>query len=245
MRTIQLLALTGLLATCPAAQDSPLPLAYRDGSAVHRLRVVCAQKHYGRIDDLVVAVPSGRIVAAVVAMRTDGEVRRVVVPWSRLGYVATTNLLQLGDCPESDGTLPAFDPTKIGVARRPHDDGTPGEVEGTALLSALGDRVALRDGNASLCGVTLELTSGHVAFLDLSTVKGEVGDGERHPVPWGALAFDLDEASAPRLRLRLDETRAVLEAAPTLLEVVVEDPLYRRQLYTLHEVVRPEYDVEV
>jgi hypothetical protein len=37
-------------------------------------------------------------------------------------------------------------------------------------------------------------------------------------------------------------TKAQLESAPTLIEVIVQDPLYRARVYACFGVRRPEYD---
>ena len=73
-----------------------VPVVLRDLSLVQRLRVVCSDRHFGRVDDLVVELPSGRVVGVVVTMAAEAEPRTVLVPYDALQYEPPTNLLRLG-----------------------------------------------------------------------------------------------------------------------------------------------------
>ncbi len=240
-------AAVAALAAGAAAQDQERqrPLVFRDFAAVQRLRVVCEQKHFGRVEDFVTELPGGRVVAVVVAMTVADGTRRVAVPYEEVAFDTTANQLLLGPCREGDPPHPSFDPTKIGVTPRANDDGSPGGLEGTVLLSGLArTKVGLDDGTAQVQGVTLELTSGHVAFLEVAAVDRRAGDAELRPVPWGAFAFAAEGgADAPRqLAVKLARSKAALAAAPSLLDVIVEDPLYRGKLYAFHKTPPPAYE---
>jgi len=228
-----------------AAVSQETSLAYRDFGVVQRMRVVCSQKHFGRIQDLVVDIPSGRLSAAIVSMvAEDKEITSVVVPYEKLHYDPQTNLLRLGTCLEHDHDFPLFDPEQIRIVGRQGDGD--GELRGTTLLSRLAtSQVALAAGTARAHEATVELTSGHVAFLDLATGKGRVGDPELHPVPWSATSFllaDADKDQTPLLSLPIEPAR--LAEAPTLLEIIVQDPNYRGLVYTYFKAPRPAFDTE-
>ena len=111
-----------LLAAAAAAQGEARPLVWRDFTAVQRLRVVCSNKHFGRLDDLLVAVPGGQITAAVVTMPQAQGPRRVVVPFAELQLDSGANLLQLAACTEEGHVYAAFDPESLGVTARVGDD---------------------------------------------------------------------------------------------------------------------------
>lgn len=230
-----------------AAQSAPPLAAYRDFAALQRLRVVCAKQHFGRLVDLIAEVPSGKLVAAAVAMATDGGTETVAVPFHCLQYDAQNNLLQLGPCIDEGESYPAFDPGQVKVTPVSDADGKPtGDVTGTVSVARLLQCAVALDGGATgaVRGVTLELSSGNVAFLDVASAKQPVGDNQLHPAPWAAfrLAIGDDQRDAGAPGLSLPMTAAGLDATPTLVEVIVQDPLYRTRAYEAFRVPRPPYD---
>jgi hypothetical protein len=235
--------LSALLAVTATAQDRDPEPAWRDVSLVQQLRVVCEQKHFGRVQDLIAEIPGGRVTAAVVTMTADKGSKTAVVPFQALRYDAQANLLRLGTCLAED-EYPAFDPSQVKVGKG--DDGGDGALVGTVLVSRLaGSAVALQDGStASAQGLTLELASGHVAFVDIAAGRERAGDRELHPVPWSVVRLAADQSpgggKAPLLALPM--TRAALAAAPTLVDVIVPDPLWRARIYTAFGVRRQEFD---
>lgn len=246
MHRAALLLLAGwTCATATVAQDRPDEAVFRDFTLVQRMRVVCANKHFGRVLDLVAEMPSGRITAAAVAMGAPAGPKAVVVPFHCLRYEAQSNLLQLGTC-VADDDYPAFDPSRFRVGRQPAEDGGEGELAGSVLLSRLaGSLVQLQGGTTGSAQLlTVELQSGNLAFVDVAAIRGQAGDGERHPVPWSCLRFVADEASdrdkMPLLALPMTKER--LGTAPTALEVILEDPLYRQRVYSVFGVPRPSFD---
>jgi hypothetical protein len=227
------------LAAAAAAQDQEP--TFRDSTLVQRLRVVCSRKHFGRVQDLIAEVPSGRITGAVVVMAGDKGSQTVVVPFRCLQYDARTNVLQLGACSQDGEDFPAFDPAQVKVAGT--GDGPDRAVAGTVLVSRLAaSAVRLQDETTgSAQGLTVELASGHVAFLDVAASSERAGDNGLHPVPWSAVRFVADESGEQPL-LALPAPRERLEGAPTLVDVIVQDPLYRARVYAFFGVSRPEYD---
>lgn len=230
-----------------ASQETDRKLVFRDLAQVQQLRVVCSQRHFGRIEDLVVDVPSGRVRAAVVTMQLEAKAVTVLVPFADLRYEPNANLLQLASCLEKDDKPEAFDPTTLRVTVVPPANGGAARAEGSVLASRLrASTVQLQGaGPGSVQGLTLELTGGHVAFLDLAGNRERAGDAQLHPVPWAALGFVSDglasgqAASAPMLAMA--KTAAELAAAPNLIDIIVSDPLYRAKVYAVWGG-RPEYD---
>lgn len=247
-RSPHLLGSLLVLLASAGAQD-PTALVFREFSSVQRLRVVCSQQHFGRIDDLVAEVPSGRLVAAVVTMHDEPQSRMVSVPFAELRYEPGANLLQLANCASKDGAYATFDPAAVKVAPQVPPTGGAAEPKGIVLVSRLQHGlVQLKDGGpGSAQGLWIELTGGHVAFLDLANGRERAGDADLHPVPWAALRFVDDglgaggapKAAAPTLALA--KTAAELAAAPNLIQIIVADPLYRAKLYAVFGV-RPVFE---
>jgi hypothetical protein len=240
--TVALLA--ALLPTAATAQDQEP--AFRDFALVQRLRVVCSRQHFGRVQDLIAEVPSGKITGAVVVMTTGKGDQTVVVAFRGMQYDAKANVLQLGPCAETDGQYPAFDPSQVKVTARTGDGVDRTALEGTVLVSRLAaSAVALQDKTTgSVQGLTLELASGHVAFLDVAAARERAGDRELHPVPWSAVRFaaDATEGGGKLPLLAVPMTKARLESAPTLIEIIVQDALHRARVYTFFGVGRPDFD---
>ena len=137
---------------------------YRDFSHVQRMRVTCEHKHFGRVLDLAAAVPIGKLTVAVITMNTDQGSREVAVAFDLLSYDAQSNLLNLGPCLGEEQSQTPFDSAKIKVTRKQTDAGDD-EFGGSVLVSSLASS-SLRlqnNGEGSLQGGVLELTSGHVA----------------------------------------------------------------------------------
>lgn len=237
---------TFALAVAPA-QERVAGVFYRDFSLVQRLRVVCSDKHFGRLDDLIVELPSGRVRAAVVSIVLDKGLHTVLVPYEGLQYEPSTNLLQLGNCLQKEEAYPPFDATAVKIVSKARDDGQQ-ELEGTMLVSRLArSGLALAAaGVGSVQGLTLELGSGHVAFVDAAVGKERAGDGELHPVPWSALRLQADATAdgAKLPLLALNMTKEALAAAPNLVEIIVQSPLYRARVYAFFAVRRPAFDTE-
>ncbi|MCB9887590.1 MAG: hypothetical protein H6838_19015 [Planctomycetes bacterium] len=235
-----------LLAAAAAAQGEARPLVWRDFTAVQRLRVVCSNKHFGRLDDLLVAVPGGQITAAVVTMPQAQGPRRVVVPFAELQLDSGANLLQLAACTEEGHVYAAFDPESLGVTARVGDDGSVGEPAGLMSVAALSrGAVALAEGEAKAHGATVEMSRGHLAFLDLA-VAPRPGDAELHPVPWAALRWQERAGEGQRSRwvLQLPRSAAALAATPDRIDVIVSDPLYRAKVHAAFEVRPPDYETD-
>lgn len=232
-----------------AAQEAERKLVFREFAQIRQLRVVCSQRHFGRIEDLVVDVPSGRLRDAVVTMQVEAAVVTVLVPFEDLTYEPNANLLQLANCPEQEGKREPFDPAILRVVEVTPPPGGPARPEGRVLASRLrASTVHLQAGGpGSVQGLTLELTSGFVAFLDLATSHERAGDADLHPVPWAALSFVADGLGAARAAkptapvLALAKTAAELAAAPNLIDIIISDPLYRAKVYALWGG-RPEFD---
>lgn len=238
-------AAIAVLAPLPA-QEPETAAVYRDLSLVLRLRVTCEQQHFGRLVDLVAEVPSGRITGAVVTMAVGDEPRTVLVPFGELRFDARTNLLQLGSCLLQEAKYPPFDPATVKVVAA-DGDGEPAMATGTVLLSRLQQGpVALQSDAGSVQGLTVELTSGHVAFVDLAAGTERAGDAELHPAPWSALRVLLRRtaAGAGQVALALGRTAAELRTAPNLVEIIVQNPLYRARVYKWFGVPRPDFDRE-
>ncbi|MEZ6038382.1 MAG: hypothetical protein R3F29_12940 [Planctomycetota bacterium] len=231
-----------LCAALPTCQEPPATPLFREFALVQRLQVVCAHRHFGRVLDLIAEVPSGVITGAVVTMRVDAGERRVVVPFANLRYDAAGHLLQLEGCAD-DAVFPAFEAGKLEV-RRSGDDGA---VTGAVLVSALANAKLQLDGGAtgSTQGATVELSSGHVAFLHMAASTQRAGDAELHATPWAALTF-VDGAAADdaptTLAIRLAKTAAALTDTPALNEAILSDPLYRPFVYRAFGVPPPDYD---
>lgn len=245
MQSVLFAAAATLCAALPICQEPAAKPLFREFALVQRLQVVCAHRHFGRVLDLIADVPSGEITAAVVAMRGDDDgARRVVVPFANLRYDQSGHLLQLQGCAE-DAAFPTFDGAKIGVRRTRDDDGT-ARVEGSALVSALASaKVALDGDKGSAQGATIELASGHVAFLHVAAGEQRAGDPELHATPWAALTFAdaaTDGDAAPTLAIRLAKTAAALADAPALHEAILSDALYRPFVYRAFGVPPPPYD---
>ncbi len=233
-----------LTAAAAAAQEQPRPLVWREFAAVQKVRVVCSNKHFGRLDDLLVAVPGGQLTAAVVTMPHAQGPRRVVVPFADLQFDAGTNLLQLAACTDEDHVYAAFDPTSLGVTARAGDDGGIGEPAGLASVAALSTgAVVLTEGKATAHGAIVELSRGHLAFLDLAVTE-RPGDAELHPVPWAALRWQerAGEGAARSWVLQLPHTSAALTATPDRIAVIVSDPLYRAKVHAAFGVRPPDYE---
>lgn len=236
-------AAIAVLAPLPAQEQEAGPV-YRDLSLVLRLRVTCEQQHFGRLVDLVAEVPSGRIAGAVVTMAVGDESRAVLVPYGELRFDARTNLLQLGTCLLHEAKYPPFDPATVKVTAV-DGDGDPAMATGTVLLSRLQHGpVALQSDPGSAQGLTVELTSGHIAFVDLAAGTERAGDAELHPTPWSALRVLLRRTAdgAAQVALALGRTAPELRAAPNLVEIIVQNPLYRARVYKWFGVPRPDFD---
>lgn len=234
-----------VMATIPAQEAK---LVFRDFPQLQKLRVVCSHRHFGRLDDLVADVPSGRLRGAVVTMQVDAKSHSVLVPFEELAFQPGANLLELRHCAEKDASYEPFDPATVRVVTQPSGDGSPPTVVGTVLVSRLQQgRLRLRQGGTgSVQGVTLEMTSGHLAFLDLATTRERAGDSELHPVPWSAVrlledGLDNRATGSAAPTLALDKTAGELAAAPNLVEVIVSDPLYRAKVYAVFGG-RPAFD---
>lgn len=240
--TVSVAFAMALSATMSVAQERDGDPSHRDFSQVQRARVVCSQQHYGRVQDLVADVPSGRIVTAVVAMNTDQGTRQIAVPYDKMTYDARNNLLRLEPCPAEDESYPVFDPTKVKVTGT--GEGEDAQLAGTVLVSRLARaRVALQgEATAVAQGLTVELASGHVAFVDLGREAG-AGDADLHPVPWAALRFAADATENGKdALLALEKSEAELGKAPNLIQIIVQDPLRRAMVYRFFGVAAPEWD---
>ena len=226
------------------AQDAPRPLVWRDFAAVQQLRVVCSNRHYGRLDDLLVEVPSGRLTAAVVGLPGATGPRRVVVPFADLQFDTATNLLQLAACPDEQHVYAPFDPAGLGVTAPVAGDGSVGEPAGVLSVATLArGPIALRDGAAAAHGATLELSRGHLAFLDVGQAA-RPGDAELHPVPWAALGWRQVAGGDAQgaWSLRLARAREELGATPSRIDVILSDPLYRAKVHVAFDVRLPDYE---
>lgn len=246
-RVVHVLLVASLLPGAPCAQAEPPPIAYRDFASVQRLRVVCQKQHFGRVVDLIAELPSGKLTAAIVAMATDGGTQTVAVPFHCLRYDAQSNLLQLGPCLDEDETYPTFDPAQIKATPARDVDGKPtGEVAGTVSVARLVQSAVALDGGGpgATHGATIELGTGNVAFVEVASTKRPAGDNQLHPVPWAAfrLSVGAEERDGGALALALPMNTAQLDATPTLIEVIVQDPLYRTRAYEAFGVPRPAYD---
>lgn len=232
-------------ALAPAIAQERDPGLYRDVSLVRKLRVVCSDRHFGRVDDLIAEIPSGRITGAVVSMVLDEGVRTVVVPYEGLEYEPRSNLLQMAACLQ-DGKYPAFDAAAVKITMEPAKEGAAKQVVGQVLVSRLqSSRIDLQGGGAGWAqSATIELHSGHVAFVDVASVKERAGDSQIHPVPWSALRWTPTTADGGggAAMLALAKTAQQLAAAPNLIEVIVQNPLYRSTVYTYFAAPRPAYD---
>lgn len=220
--------------------------AYRDFESVQRLRVVCEHQHFGRIDDLVADVATGKLRTAIVSMDTEGGARAVAVPFDELTYDAQSNLLQLGPCLEEGGHHhPAFDASKIKVTVTKRDDETK-VYGGSVLVSRLASSKLVLQGKdtGTVQGITIELVSGHVAFCHVATVQKQAGDRQLHPTPWAALQFQTPskDPKSKAAIVGLTMTAAQLLATPSLLDVIVQDALYRPRIYEAFAVPAPPYD---
>jgi len=232
------LAFCGLSLAClPAVAQAEPGAIFRELDLVTRMRVVCSNEHYGRIDDLIVAVPEGRIKAAVVTFVFDGGFRRVRVPFEELTYNANANWLDLKECREGEHEHHAFDAKKVGLQR--NDDGT---CTGTVLASTLKQApFQLTDGVATVHGVELDLRSGRVGFLDVAIGTGRAGDRELHPAPWSVFGWQAKGAkdAKPKLAITMAHTKAFLAATPNLIEIIIPDPLRRARVYKAFNVAAP------
>ncbi len=243
-RTMQIApgALAAALALAAApAQEPGQDLVFRDFQAVQRLRVVCEREHFGRLLDLVADVPSGRLVAAVVSMATDAGPEVVRVPYDVLRYDPQTNLLDLGPCLADGEQHPAFDPARVRVSRRADGDGDD-EVVGTVMVSRLANMpVALLGGATGAAqGVTVELRTGHVAFCHTTPTRERAGDDQLHPAPWAAFSLRVADDDALALALPLGDD--ALEATPSLVQIILQDALYRPRVYEAFRVAPPPFD---
>lgn len=238
-----------LVLLAPALAQDPTAPVFREFSSVQRLRVVCSQQHFGRIDDLVAEVPSGRLVAAVVTMHDEPQSRTVLVPFADLRYDPGSNLLQLANCTSKDDAYAAFDATAVKVVATVPPAGGAAEPKGSVLVSRLQHGlVQLKNGGpGSAQGLWIEMLGGHVAFLDLATSRERAGDADLHPVPWAALRFiddGLGATGAPKAAapvLALPKTSAELAATPNLIQIIVADPLHRAKVYAVFGV-RPVFE---
>ena len=229
----------------PAQERDHDPI-YRDFSLVHRLRVVCSEQHFGRVVDLVAEVPSGRLTGAVVAMALDKDARPVFVPCGEFAYEARSNLLRLDSCQQKEEKFAPFDPATVKLSTGAAEDGGEKTVTGTVLVSRLQNSgISLQGGAAgSAQGVTLELSGGHVAFVDVAVGTQRAGDAELHPVPWSALRVAADPSPGVQKVpvLALAKTAEGLAGAPNLIQVIVQNPLYRGRIYAYFEVPPPAFD---
>jgi hypothetical protein len=234
-----------LLATL-LAQQPDASRAYREFAHVRTMRVVCEHEHFGRVHDLIVAVPSGRLVAVVCSMPHERDGELVTLPWQRVRFDAPSNLLHVGPCAADEEAYPPFDESEVRIKRTVDAEGD--EVAtGTVLASRLAECAVQLDGGAtgSSQGATVALAAGHVAFVHVAATSARAGDRDLHPVPWSALRWIVPAAevdpSAPFVALAMD-TKA-LRAAPALTAVILQDPLYRPKVYRAFGVPPPPYDV--
>lgn len=239
------LLVVAVLAATALTQQREQDAIYRDASLLPKLRVVCSDQHFGRVEDLIVEIPSGRLTGAVVSMMHDGESRTVFVPYADLAYEPRSNLLNLANCLQQEERYGPFDPSTVKLTTKVPAGGGEALPVGTIKLSALlGCSLALQQGGVgSVQGCTLELTSGHVAFADAAVGKERAGDADLHPVPWSALRLTAaDSAEGPSLALALARTDASLRATPNLLMIIVQNPLHRARVYATFEVPRPVFE---
>lgn len=232
-----LLALCGLSLTslaCPAQADPDA--IYRELELVTRMRVVCSNEHFGRIDDLILAVPEGRITAAVVTYAVEGGVRRVRVPFEDLTYNANANWLDLKECGDGGHAHEVFDGKKIRVQRK-----ADGSCAGAVLASTLKQaRVKLTDGVATVHGIEFDLSSGRAGFLDVAVGTARAGDRELHPAPWSVFGWQVaDDKAKHKLAISMAHTKKFLAGTPNLIEIIIPDPLRRARVYKAFGVKPP------
>jgi hypothetical protein len=228
------------------AQQPDTSRAYREFAQVRTMRVVCEHEHFGRVHDLVVAVPSGRLVAVVCSMPHERDDELVALPWQRVRFDAPSNLLHVGPCAADEEAYPPFDPSEVRITRTVDAEGD--EVAaGTVLASRLAECAVQFDGGAtgSSQGATIALAAGHIAFVHIAATSARAGDRDLHPAPWSVLRFIPPAAEAdpsvPFVALAMD-TKA-LRASPALTAVILQDPLYRAKVYRAFGVSPPPYDV--
>lgn len=234
---------TLLAAALPAQRPVPATV-FRDFASVQRLRVVCDHHHYGRVQDLIVELPGGRIRDAVVSMWHDGAAKTVVVPFDTMRYEPQSNLLELGACLDGEHAHEAFDASKVQVERRKHDGSV--QAAGAVLLRDLvRTQVTLgKNGAGSIQGATLELTKGRVAFVHVAASRKPVGDSELHPAPWAAAHLGVQAKKGGRVALTVGfaPDAAALAKTPDLREVILQDALHRPRVYRAFGVAPPAYD---
>lgn len=240
MRRI-LAAWFGLSALCVSAiaQQQNDALIYREFSLVTRLRVVCSNAHFGRIDDLVIDVPSGRIMAAIVTFDLASGSRRVKVPYAELKYDATANWMSMAVCRGDTDPHDTFEPKKIQLRRIPANDAAPASIAGSILASSLQNHaVALTDGVASVQGIEFELQNGRIGFLDIAVGTQRAGDRDLHPAPWAAFAWRSQAAEGAPVKAALTMARSKLFVAktPDLIEIIIPDPLRRARVYAAFDI---------
>ena len=131
------------------------------------------------------------------------------------------------------------------MSRKKQDDGTE-QHTGSILVSRLARHaVLLRDDKrkASTQGVTVELHTGHVAFVHIADSAERAGDQQLHPAPWEALKIRAGaDEQKPTTVVSLPMKRDDLLATPSLVEVILQDPLYRPMVYGAFSVPPPPYD---
>ncbi|MFT4516295.1 MAG: hypothetical protein ACI89X_001009 [Planctomycetota bacterium] len=226
----------GLFALCVSAigQQQNDTLIYREFSLVTRLRVVCSNAHFGRIDDLVINVPSGRITAAIVTFDIDRGSRRVTVPYAELKYDAAANCMSMPVCREDTHPHNAFEPNKLQLRRRPASKTVPASITGSVLASSLRNHaVALKDGVASVQGIELELRHGRIGFFEIAIGRKQAGDRDLHPAPWAAFAWrpQATEGNTVKAAITMAHSKLFIEETPNLIEIIIPDPLRRARVY--------------
>ncbi|MGK0518447.1 MAG: hypothetical protein ACJAUC_001139 [Planctomycetota bacterium] len=236
-----LAAWLGLSALCVSAvaQQQNDALIYRELSLVTRLRVVCSNAHFGRIDDLVIDVPSGRITAAIVSFDLDSGSRLVTVPYAELKYDASANWMSMPVCRDDTQPHDGFDPSKIQLRRTPASDAAAASITGSVLASSLQSHaVALKDGVASVQGIEIELRDGRIGFLDIAVGTKRAGDRDLHPAPWAAFAWRPQAAEGKVVKAAITMARSKLFVAqtPDLIEIIIPDPLRRARVYVAFDI---------
>lgn len=231
----------GLSSLClsAVAQQQEDALIYRELSLVKRLRVVCSNSHFGRIDDLVIDIPSGNITAAIVTFALETGSRRVSVPYAELQYDAAANWMNMPVCRADEDPHDEFDPSKVQLRRTPASDEAPATVTGSVLASSLRNHaVALTDGVASVQVIELELRHGKVGFFDIAIGTKRAGDRDLHPAPWAAFQWHAEAAAATTVKaaIVMPRSKSFISKTPNLIEIIIPDPLRRARVYAAFDI---------
>lgn len=237
------------LAAPAAGQGMSRVAQVRSLSEVRGATLANASEDLATVDDLLVDVGDGSVTSLIVTASTSSGRRAVEVPYALVTWSETGRNF-LVDMPRSElDRMPSFrseDVELFGESAMPK--GMPMPVaSGSALgseLSAFKIRF-LGGAEDKLRGVSVELYTGELAFVTVSSAGDGAAMGSLHPLPWNAFAV-LGVAQGPgrdpipEATLRID--RARLAEAPSLRDGKLDDPDFRAKVYRFHHVPTPRFE---